>query len=123
LKAFDVRPPSGGVKAEALSGGNQQKLVLAREIGAEPRVLIASQPTRGLDVGATEFVHRRLIGLRDSGRGILLVSLDLDEVLALSDRIAVLSRGRIAGLMPRGKADREAIGLLMMGARPPDPAS
>jgi len=67
-------------------------------------------------------VHRRLIGLRDSGRGILLVSLDLDEVLALSDRIAVLSRGRIAGLMPRGKADREAIGLLMMGARPPDPA-
>jgi simple sugar transport system ATP-binding protein len=74
-------------------------------------------------VGATEFVHRRLIGLRDSGRGILLVSLDLDEVLALSDRIAVLSRGRIAGLMLRREADREALGLLMMGARPPDPAS
>ena len=123
LKAFDVRPPSGGVKAEALSGGNQQKLVLAREIGAEPRVLIASQPTRGLDVGATEFVHRRLIGLRDSGRGILLVSFDLDEVLALSDRIAVLSRGRIAGLMPRREADREALGLLMMGAPPRGPAS
>jgi len=122
LKAFDVRPPSAGVKAQALSGGNQQKLILAREIGAEPRVLIASQPTRGLDVGATEFVHRRLLDLRDSGHGILLVSLDLDEVLALSDRIAVLSRGRIAGLMPRPEADREGIGLLMMGARPRDAA-
>jgi simple sugar transport system ATP-binding protein len=123
LKAFDVRPPSAGVKAEALSGGNQQKLILAREIGAEPRVLIASQPTRGLDVGATEFVHRRLLGLRDNGHGILLVSLDLDEVLALSDRIAVLSGGRIAGLMPRREADREKLGLLMMGARPRDSAS
>ncbi len=123
LKAFDVRPPSAGVKAGALSGGNQQKLILAREIGAEPRVLIASQPTRGLDVGAAEFVHRRLLGLRDNGHGILLVSLDLDEVLALSDRIAVLARGRIAGLMPRREAEREELGLLMMGTRPRDPAS
>jgi simple sugar transport system ATP-binding protein len=123
LKAFDVRPPSAGVKAEALSGGNQQKLILSREIGAEPRVLIASQPTRGLDVGAAEFVHRRLMGLRDSGHAILLVSLDLDEVLALSDRIAVLSRGQIAGLMPRREADREELGLLMIGGRPGDPPS
>ena len=74
-------------------------------------------------MGATEFVHRRLLGLRDNGHGVLLVSLDLDEVLALSDRIAVLSRGRIAGLMPRREADREELGLLMMGARPQDSAS
>ncbi len=95
IKAFDVRGGGPQTLAGALSGGNQQKVVLAREIERDPRVLIAAQPTRGLDVGAIEFVHRRLIEERDEGRGILLVSLELDEILSLSDRIFVMYEGRL----------------------------
>jgi len=116
VRAYDVRPPHPQVAVSTLSGGNQQKVVLAREIEAGPMVLIASQPTRGLDVGATEFVHRQLLALRAHGRGILLISLDLDEILAISDRISVLYRGQLTDAMARSDANREELGLLMMGA-------
>ena len=97
LKEFDVRGGGPTTRAGALSGGNQQKVVIAREVSRDPRVLVAAQPTRGLDVGAIEFVHRRLVAERDEGRGILLVSLELDEILSLSDRILVIYEGRIVG--------------------------
>jgi simple sugar transport system ATP-binding protein len=97
LQAFDVRGGGPLTRASALSGGNQQKVVVAREVERDPRVLLAAQPTRGLDVGAIEFVHRRLIEERDQGRAILLVSLELDEILSLSDRILVMFEGRIVG--------------------------
>jgi len=97
LKEFDVRGGGPTTRAGALSGGNQQKVVIAREVSRDPRVLVAAQPTRGLDVGAIEFVHRRLVAERDRGRGILLVSLELDEILSLSDRILVIYEGRIVG--------------------------
>jgi simple sugar transport system ATP-binding protein len=97
LKEFDVRGGGPQTAASALSGGNQQKVVIAREVGRDPRVLVAAQPTRGLDVGAIEFVHNRLVAERDEGKAVLLVSLELDEILSLSDRILVLYEGRIVG--------------------------
>jgi simple sugar transport system ATP-binding protein len=108
----------GGPEAimRGLSGGNQQKLVLARELARSPKLLIAMQPTRGLDVGAIDYVHSRLIEQRKAGMAILLVSTELDEILALSDRIAVLRDGRIAGEMDRHHASIEAIGNLMLGS-------
>ena len=115
IKAFDVRGGGPTTRAGALSGGNQQKVVLAREIERDPKVLIAAQPTRGLDVGAIEFVHRRLIEERDEGRAILLVSLELDEVLSLSDRILVMYEGEIAGEFPP-TASEEELGIAMTGA-------
>jgi simple sugar transport system ATP-binding protein len=114
IKEFDVRGGGAQTRSGGLSGGNQQKLVLAREIDRDPQVLIAAQPTRGLDVGAIEFVHRRLIAERDEGRGILLVSLELEEILALSDRILVIYEGQIVGeLGPT--ATEEQLGILMTG--------
>jgi simple sugar transport system ATP-binding protein len=95
LKEFDVRGGTPQTRASSLSGGNQQKVVVAREVSRDPRVLIAAQPTRGLDVGAIEFVHRRLIEERDEGRAVLLISLEIDEILSLSDRILVIYEGRI----------------------------
>src|SRR3712207_2163153 len=97
LRTFDVRGGGPETLAAALSGGNQQKVVVAREIGREPRVLIAAQPTRGIDVGAIEFIHRRLVQERDEGKAILLVSFELDEILSLSDRILVMYEGQIVG--------------------------
>jgi simple sugar transport system ATP-binding protein len=114
IRNFDVRGGGASTKAGALSGGNQQKVVLAREIERDPKVLIAAQPTRGLDVGAIEFVHRRLIEERDEGRGILLVSLELDEVLGLSDRILVIYEGEIVGEFPP-TATEEELGIAMTG--------
>ena len=116
MKAFDIRAQSPEQPVGSLSGGNQQKVVLARELGTRPQVLIASQPTRGLDVGSIEFVHSRLVSQRDEGLAVLLVSSELDEVLSLADRVAVLYRGRIVGLMEGDAIDRERIGLLMAGA-------
>jgi simple sugar transport system ATP-binding protein len=113
---FDVRGAELGVPARALSGGNQQKLVLARELSTAPRVLIASQPTRGLDFAASAFVHDALRRARDGGAAILLQSLDLGERQELADRIAVMLRGRIVAVLDRGMADEERIGALMMGA-------
>ncbi len=114
LQEFDVRGGRPETPASALSGGNQQKVVLAREISRDPRVLLAAQPTRGLDVGAIEFVHRRLVQERDEGRAILLVSFELDEILSLSDRIVVLYEGRIVGEYPPGVSEQE-LGVAMTG--------
>jgi simple sugar transport system ATP-binding protein len=114
LQEFDVRGGTPSTPAYALSGGNQQKVVLAREIDGDPKVLIAAQPTRGLDVGAIEFVHRRLVEQRDSGRAVLLVSLELDEILSLSDRILVIFEGRIVGEFPP-TATEEELGFAMTG--------
>jgi simple sugar transport system ATP-binding protein len=114
IKEFDVRGGGPQTHANALSGGNQQKVILAREIDRDPTVLIAAQPTRGLDVGAIEFVHRRLVEERDEGRGVLLVSLELDEVLSLADRILVIYEGEIVGEFPP-TATEEELGLAMTG--------
>jgi general nucleoside transport system ATP-binding protein len=114
IKEFDVRGGSARTAASALSGGNQQKVILAREIDRDPTALIAAQPTRGLDVGAIEFVHRRLIEERDEGRAILLVSLELEEVLSLADRILVMYEGGIVGEFPP-TATEEELGLAMTG--------
>jgi ABC-type uncharacterized transport system ATPase subunit len=116
LREFDVRGGSPLTPAGALSGGNQQKVVLAREIDKNPSVLIAAQPTRGLDVGAIEFVHRRLVEQRDAGRAIFLVSLELEEILSLSDRILVIYEGRIVGEFPP-TATEEELGFAMTGGR------
>ncbi|HEX5801052.1 MAG TPA: ABC transporter ATP-binding protein [Gaiellaceae bacterium] len=114
LQEFDVRGGGPQTRADGLSGGNQQKVVLAREIDRNPRVLIAAQPTRGLDVGAIEFVHRRLVEERDEGRGILLVSLELEEILSLSDRILVMYEGQIVGEFTPGVSEEE-LGVAMTG--------
>jgi ABC-type uncharacterized transport system ATPase subunit len=114
LKEFDVRGGGPQTPALALSGGNQQKVVIAREVARDPRVLVAAQPTRGLDVGAIEFVHRRLVTERDEGRAILLVSLELDEILSLSDRILVIYEGRIVGEYGPDVSD-EQLGIAMTG--------
>jgi general nucleoside transport system ATP-binding protein len=114
IKEFDVRGGGPLTRAGGLSGGNQQKLVAAREIDRDPKVLIAAQPTRGLDVGAIEYLHRRLVAERDEGRAILLVSLELEEILSLSDRILVLFEGEIVG-EHTGEVSEETIGLEMLG--------
>ncbi|HYO89601.1 MAG TPA: ATP-binding cassette domain-containing protein, partial [Candidatus Limnocylindrales bacterium] len=115
LARFDIRAPSEMVELKTLSGGNAQKVVIARELGGQPRVLIAAQPTRGLDIGAARFVHDQLLTLRESGIAVLLISADLDELLALSDRIAVLYAGRIVAQMAANDAQREQLGLYMAG--------
>lgn len=116
IKAFDIRPPEPTVPARALSGGNQQKIVIAREMGRPFRVLLAAQPTRGVDVGAIEFIHAQLRKARDAGKAILLVSADLAEVLALSDRIAVMYGGQFACVLPAKECDAERLGPYMTGA-------
>jgi simple sugar transport system ATP-binding protein len=113
IKEFDIRTPSPAVAAGTLSGGNQQKVVVAREFGRDLRVLVLDQPTRGLDVGSVEFIHRRTIAKRDDGAAVLLVSAELDEVLEISDRIAVMYRGRIVAERDGRTADKNEIGLLM----------
>ena len=115
IRRFDIRPPSTEPAARGLSGGNQQKIILAREIDQHPRLLIANQPTRGLDIGAIATVHREILQARDAGCAVLLVSLDLDEVLALADRILVLRSGRVAGIVPGEGASERAVGALMLG--------
>ncbi|MCC5983520.1 MAG: ABC transporter ATP-binding protein [Rhodobacteraceae bacterium] len=115
MKAFDVRPPNPVLTAESFSGGNQQKLVLAREIERGPELLLVGQPTRGVDIGAIEFIHQRLIALRDAGKAVLLVSVELDEIMSLSDRIAVMFDGRIMGERLPEQTDEAALGLLMAG--------
>jgi len=114
LREFDVRGGTASTPASALSGGNQQKVVIAREVHRDPRVLIAAQPTRGLDVGAIEFVHRRLVEQRDAGKAVLLISLELEEVLSLSDRILVIYEGRIVGEYDPSVTEEE-LGIAMTG--------
>jgi len=115
IEEFDIRTPSARTLAGTLSGGNQQKVIVARELSRPIKLLIAAQPTRGLDVGSIEFLHRRLIRQRDAGYAVLLVSAELDEILALSDRIAVMYKGEIIDTLPAEQATREEIGLLMAG--------
>jgi simple sugar transport system ATP-binding protein len=117
LREYDVRAPGVSTKAENLSGGNQQKVVVAREFSRELRLLVAAQPTRGVDVGSIEFIHKQIIATRDAGVPVLVVSTELDEVVALADRIMVLYRGRIVGIVP-GDTPRELLGLMMTGERP-----
>jgi simple sugar transport system ATP-binding protein len=116
LEEFDVRGGGPLTPAASLSGGNQQKVVVAREVSRDPRILVAAQPTRGLDVGAIEFVHRRLVAERDEGRAILLVSFELDEVISLSDRILVMYEGRVVGEYPPSVSEEE-LGIAMLGGR------
>jgi len=111
---FDVRPPEPTLRTALFSGGNQQKIIIAREIGREPKALIVGQPTRGVDIGAIEAIHRRLIAMRDTGRAILLVSAELDEIRSLSDRVLCMCQGRITGEC-RPETDQNEIGLMMAG--------
>jgi simple sugar transport system ATP-binding protein len=114
IKAFDVRTPSANTQAQKLSGGNQQKVVVARELSREVKLLIVSQPTRGVDVGSIEFIHERIVAERDEGKAVLLISTELDEVLALADRIAVMYRGKIVGIVD-ANVSRETLGKMMAG--------
>ena len=117
IQRFDIRPPDGVLPARSLSGGNQQKIVIAREMGGAYEVLLASQPTRGVDVGAIEFIHGQIRAARQAGKAILLVSAELSEILALADRVAVMYGGRIVATLPRREATEERLGPLMTGAR------
>jgi ABC-type uncharacterized transport system ATPase subunit len=122
IKKFHVKTPSRDTLAKNLSGGNIQKVVLARELSRSPRVILAAQPTRGLDIGATEYVREQLLEQRRQGAAIMLISEDLDEILALSDRIAVIYEGQIMDIIPRENATAEKLGLLMAGVHPEEAA-
>ncbi len=122
IAKFSVKTPSQETPAQNLSGGNIQKLILARELSRQPRIVIAAQPTRGLDIGATEYVHQQLLQQRNAGTAILLISEDLDEILALADRIAVIYEGRIMEILPVQEASTERLGLLMAGVQTEQPA-
>ncbi|MDP6968828.1 MAG: ATP-binding cassette domain-containing protein, partial [Gammaproteobacteria bacterium] len=116
MQAFDVRPDDVHLKSANFSGGNQQKLILAREMEHSPDVLLIGQPTRGVDVGAIEFIHQRILAMRDAGKAVLLVSVELEEILSLSDRIMVLCDGEITGRMAAEDADERTLGMLMANA-------
>jgi simple sugar transport system ATP-binding protein len=113
IDGFDVRPANPELPARSLSGGNQQKLIIGREFKVGPKLMLVSQPTRGVDIGAIEFIHRQLVGLRDSGCAVLLVSAELEEVTSLSDRLLIIHEGRIVGEVDPKVATIEEIGLLM----------
>ena len=115
IERFDVRPPDPVLPARVLSGGNQQKLIIGREFAQHPRLLLVAQPTRGVDIGAIEFIHRQLVALRDTGCGILLVSAELEEVMSLADRVLIIHKGKIAGEVDPLTARTDEIGLLMTG--------
>ncbi|MCR1898508.1 ABC transporter ATP-binding protein [Irregularibacter muris] len=118
IEKFDVRPTNENLQAKSLSGGNQQKVIIAREVTNDPDLLIAAQPTRGLDVGAIEYVHKSLVEQRDKNKAVLLVSLELDEVLNVSDRIAVIYEGKIVGVVDAKEADENTLGIMMAGGDP-----
>jgi general nucleoside transport system ATP-binding protein len=115
METFDVRPPIPTLAAKSFSGGNQQKIVVAREMERNPDLLLIGQPTRGVDIGAIEFIHKQIVALRDAGKAILLVSVELDEIMSLADRIAVMFDGRIMGFADPGTTDERSLGLLMAG--------
>ncbi|MCH1519993.1 MAG: heme ABC transporter ATP-binding protein, partial [SAR324 cluster bacterium] len=114
---FDVRPDNPLLRTSLFSGGNQQKLVVARELERDPNLLVVGQPTRGVDIGAIEFIHHQIIAMRDAGKAVLLISVELDEILSLSDRILVMFDGQIMGEILAKDADEREIGLLMAGVR------
>jgi simple sugar transport system ATP-binding protein len=115
MEAFDIRPRAPLLRTANFSGGNQQKIVLAREIERNPKIMLVGQPTRGVDIGAIEFIHNRIVALRDAGKAVLLVSVELDEIFALSDRIIVLCAGRLTGERTPEGANAQDLGLLMAG--------
>jgi len=115
MEHFDIRPPNPRLPAQSFSGGNQQKIVLARELDRNPEVLLIGQPTRGVDIGAIEFIHQRIVELRDAGKAILLVSVELDEILSLTDRVAVMFDGHVMGERITSETDEKELGLLMAG--------
>ncbi|MDB6127473.1 MAG: transporter ATP-binding protein [Verrucomicrobia bacterium] len=117
MAQYDVRPANPRLPISSFSGGNQQKLVIAREIESNPRVLLVGQPTRGVDIGAIEFIHRQLVAMRDAGKAVLVVSVELDEILGLADRILVMAGGEIIGELARADATEEKLGLMMAGVR------
>ncbi len=119
MKKFDVRPPLPRLRTGAFSGGNQQKIVLGREMDRDPEILLVGQPTRGVDIGAIEFIHHRLVEMRDSGKAVLLVSVELDEIMSLSDRILVMFNGEIVGEIAADGADEQTLGLMMAGEHQP----
>jgi general nucleoside transport system ATP-binding protein len=121
MDAFDVRPPEPDLGSAKFSGGNQQKLILAREMARMPKVLLVGQPTRGVDIGAIEFIHKQIVAMRDEGTAVLLVSVELDEILALSDRIIVMFQGRIVGETTSDRADERKLGLWMANAHSDTP--
>ena len=123
MKRFDVRPPNPRLQAKSFSGGNQQKIVVAREIERNPDLLLVGQPTRGVDIGAIEFIHQQIVALRDAGKAVLLVSVELDEIMSLSDRIAVMFDGRIMGERDPAKTNERELGLLMAGVTETDSAA
>ena len=118
IENFDVRTPSPYTSVASLSGGNQQKVIVARELSRPIKLLVASQPTRGLDVGSIEYIHSQLIDRRDDGVGVLLVSTELDEIMQLSDRIVVMYRGKIVDIVSPDEVTKEQVGLLMAGVSP-----
>jgi general nucleoside transport system ATP-binding protein len=118
IEEYDIRTPSPYISTSKLSGGNQQKVIVARELSHPIKLLIANQPTRGLDVGSIEYIHKEIVLMRDSGLGVLLVSAELDEIMALSDRIAVMYRGQIVATVDAKAVTREQLGLWMAGAHP-----
>jgi simple sugar transport system ATP-binding protein len=122
-KEFDIRTRSVSQLASTLSGGNQQKVIVAREFTRKGRVLIAAQPTRGIDIGSIEFIHRKLVSARDTGMAVLLVSAELDEILSLSDRIAVMYRGKIVAILDSSLATPELLGYMMATGQTPDAPS
>ena len=117
MEEFDVRAASELVSAGSLSGGNQQKAVIAREIDRDPDLLVVSQPTRGLDVGAIEYIRKRLVAERDKGKAVIVVSFELDEILDLSDRIAVIHDGKIQGILDPSQTNKQELGILMAGGQ------
>ncbi|HOF28943.1 MAG TPA: hypothetical protein PLY06_06240 [Anaerolineaceae bacterium] len=121
IEDFDIRTPSALTPVGSLSGGNQQKVIIARELSRPIKFLVASQPTRGLDVGSIEYIHKRIVQKRDEGCGVLLVSPELDEIMELSDRIAVMYRGKIIKVVENKGISKEYIGLLMAGVVPEEP--
>ena len=116
VRDFDIRTPSVDAAVGTLSGGNQQKVIVGREMSHTERLLVLSQPTRGLDVGSIQYIHRRIVEARDAGLGVLLNSSELDEVLALADRVIVMYRGGIIGEVSGSDATRDSVGMLMAGA-------
>ena len=116
MAQYDVRTPSIYTTAGSLSGGNKQKVIVAREFSRPVHLLIANQPTRGVDVGSIEFIHNQIVAQRDNGIAVLLVSAELDEILSLADRVAVMFDGRIVKTLPIAEATRERVGLLMAGS-------
>ncbi len=113
IPEFDIRTPSGAVPTNTLSGGNQQKVIVARELSRPLTLLIADQPTRGIDVGSIEFIHNQIVAKRDAGTAVLLVSAELDEIMELSDRIGVMYRGRLVAILDAEHAEKEQVGLIM----------